>query len=68
MWSRQTYSALDFLSDVGGLYDSLKYISQVLLWPISKLALKVTLMVNLFRPKGDSDSCQPEENGDNLSI
>ena len=45
-WSRQTYSLLDFLGDLGGLYEAQKYIFGFLVSPISAFALKVATMAN----------------------
>ena len=36
-WSRSTYSVLDFLGDLGGLLDALKYLFFVLVSPFSNL-------------------------------
>ena len=43
---------LDYLGDLGGLFDALKLIGEVSIAPFSEFALKVTLMVTLFKPKG----------------
>ena len=52
VWNRQTYSTLDFLGDLGGLFDALKLIGEAVIAPFSEFALKVTMMISLFRPKG----------------
>ena len=50
--SRQTYSVLDFLGDLGGLFDALKTIAAAMISPFSALALKVSILTSLFiRPK-----------------
>ena len=52
--TRQTYSILDWLGDLGGLYDAIYYIFYILLKPISAFALNSTIMTSFFRLKGDS--------------
>ena len=49
IWQRSTYSALDFLGDLGGLFDALRFIGETILSPFTHYALKVFLMANLFR-------------------
>ena len=39
-WNRNTYSFLDFLGDLGGLYDALKFVCLALVTPFSSLALR----------------------------
>jgi len=39
---------LDFLGDLGGLFDALKLICGVLVAPFSAFALKMSLMTGLF--------------------
>ena len=52
LWQRQTYSVLDFLGDLGGLFDALRVIGGASIAPFSKFIMQVTLMVSLFKPKG----------------
>ena len=47
-YSRQTYSLLDFLGDLGGLFDALRLIAAALVSPFSALALKVSILSSLF--------------------
>ena len=49
-WNRQTYSVLDFLGDIGGLFEALQYMGTAVVAPFSSFALKVSLMVGLFTP------------------
>lgn len=49
LWERQTYSLLDFLGDLGGLYDALFLIVKVFVSPLSIFALNSTLLANFFR-------------------
>ena len=50
IWNRQTYSVLDFLGDIGGLFEALQYMGTAIVAPFSSFTLKVSLMVSLFRP------------------
>lgn len=61
---RQTYSILDWLGDVGGLYDAVLIIIHVATLPFSTFALRTQLLSSLFRlrerqrnedRRGDSD-------------
>ena len=62
-WQRQTYSLLDWLGDLGGLFDALLYICRMLISPLSVYTLKQTILSNMFRfksdkvgrPRGDED-------------
>ena len=47
-WNRRTYSALDFLADLGGLYDMLLLIMRTLVAPISGFTLTGLLKKSLF--------------------
>ena len=46
---RSTYSFLEWLGDVGGLYDGLRIFISFILSPISVFALKTELFVSIFR-------------------
>ena len=46
---RATYSALDWLGDVGGLFDGLKIIASLLVAPISALAANDILLTQVFK-------------------
>ena len=46
---RQTYSMLDFLGDIGGLFDGLRYIFQIIIAPIVAFNWKAELLSALFR-------------------
>ena len=43
-YERQTYSALEFVGDIGGLYDGLFGISRIMLAPVATIALKQKLL------------------------
>ena len=42
--SRETYSALEWISDIGGLYDGLKIIASTLILPVPTLAMNSLLL------------------------
>ena len=46
---RQTYSFLDWLGDIGGLYDALRLIGLFVVAPFSSLKQKAELLFNVFR-------------------
>ena len=48
-WTRQTYSLLDWLGDLGGLFDALWYIAHFIVQPASAFVLKTTLLASFFR-------------------
>ena len=47
--SRQTYSILDWLGDVGGLNDALYLIAQMLIFPYTKFYHAAFVMRSIFR-------------------
>ena len=51
VWTRQTYSLLDWLGDLGGLLDILFYIGAALVEPVAHFTLNTTLMTSFFRFK-----------------
>ena len=53
--NRQSYSILDFLGDIGGLIDALKYIIALVLQPYWNFKYSSFLLVNVFRrPKKET--------------
>ena len=48
-WTRQSYSLLDWLGDLGGLFDALWYIAHFIVKPASAFMLQATLLVTFFR-------------------
>ena len=56
MIERSTYSALEWLGDVGGLSDALWGIGTVFLGPITAFAVKVDVLSHSFRQSVDNDS------------
>ena len=55
MVTRQTYSFLDWLGDMGGLFDALYLIGMIILAPISNFALKTELLTSMFRFRGSEE-------------
>ena len=52
MIDRKTYSILELLGDVGGLFDGLKTIGGFFVTPIASFALKVALAASDFKLVG----------------
>jgi len=48
MIERQTYSMLEWLGDIGGLFDALYIIGSVFVAPLTGFALKTALLANVF--------------------
>ena len=48
---RSTYSILEWLGDVGGLFDGLLLILNYLMSPLAAFAMKVMLLTNVFSEK-----------------
>ena len=48
MIERSTYSSLEWLGDIGGLYDALLFIGKVVVSPIALLSLKAELVTRAF--------------------
>ena len=46
---RKTYSLLEWLGDIGGLFDALKYLGLLLILPFRTFTLKVELLSSIFR-------------------
>ena len=53
--TRQTYSILDWLGDMGGLLDALYLIGMIIMSPISNFALKTELLSSMFRYRGSEE-------------
>ena len=49
--TRETYSLLDWMGDLGGLFDALYIFCSFMIMPISVFNLQVTLMTRLFRQR-----------------
>ena len=48
VWTRQTYSLLDWLGDLGGLYESLYYGCLLLVSPFTRFATGVHFLTTFF--------------------
>ena len=58
---RQTYSVLDWLGDLGGLFDALRYSVGLIIAPIAAYALKAELLSSVFRFTASMDPAQAEK-------
>ena len=65
-WQRQTYSLLDWLGDLGGLFDALWYVVSLIVRPASAFVLQ-TILLTFFRiqdrkqAKKDENATQAQE-------
>ena len=55
-WNRSTYSLLDWLGDLGGLFEALMYICAVIVKPLTAYTLQTSLLTSLFRFKEQRQS------------
>ena len=53
-WSRQTYSLLDFLGDLGGLQDALFVLGLVVTGPFAAFNMQATLLSEFFYVRKDA--------------
>ena len=60
--NRETYSLLDWLGDLGGLFDALKLLCAFLISPISGFTLRATLMSYLFRSRPSNQTLKSSKN------
>ena len=58
-WSRQTYSLLDWLGDLGGLYDALRVICGAIIAPVSNFVLEMTLLTTFFYSESPNTPQKP---------
>ena len=49
VWTRSTYSVLDWFGDLGGLFDALVHLAGIFISPLSVFALKSSLLTSIFR-------------------
>ena len=47
-WNRQTYGLLDFIGDLGGLLDGLKFVCTIIIAPFSTFSLSSLLLTTIF--------------------
>ena len=65
--TRETYGLLDCLGDVGGLYDALQLIAEVLLIPLTNYAYQSLLLNNIFHRKIDKKDLKIKQKDVKLS-
>ena len=51
---RQTYNMLEWVGDVGGLFDGLVLICRLFVAPLATLTLKLELLKEIFKSRKDS--------------
>lgn len=54
--ARETYGLLEFMGDLGGLFEALYYIFRFILSPLTSFVLAAELMTSLFRVQNKSNS------------
>lgn len=64
--NRQTYSALDWLGDIGGLLDSLYIIGAVFMSPFAYFTLQINLLTKMFRFRATNYEAQPRMRRSNV--
>ena len=65
---RQTYSFLEWLGDIGGLYDALRIIGVLAMWPFTSFKLKSELLSNVFRFTKSKRKADREANDNEFSM
>ena len=58
-WMRQTYSLLDWLGDLGGLFDALWYVVSLIVRPASAFVLQ-TILLTFFRLQNTNQAKKDE--------
>ena len=46
---RKTYSLLDWVGDIGGLFDGLRLICLVIVWPVAAFTVRAEVLSSLFQ-------------------
>ena len=60
-WNRQTYSVLDYIGDLGGLLDGLKYVCLLIALPFSNFSLSQLILTQIFRYRPRESSNKDDE-------
>ena len=63
-WERSTYNVLDWLGDLGGLYDALFILLKALLSPIAGFTLYSTLLTKFFRFRASEPEVETKLGGE----
>ena len=59
MYERQTYSLLEWLGDVGGLFDGLGVIARWIIGPFSAFAMKAEILSVIFKQSSQAGESEP---------
>ena len=54
---RKTYSVLEWLGDIGGLFDGLSLIASHLVAPAAAYVMRAELLSKLFEPSKSNENC-----------
>jgi len=60
-WNRQTYSTLDYLGDLGGLFNGLKAICGVLIFPLIQSSFMANLLEKFFHSRLEIVQAEEDE-------
>ena len=60
--NRETYSFLDYLGDLGGLFDALFFLSSAIVAPVATFSMKATILSHFFRFKPKDELSSDVEN------
>ena len=52
---RKTYSGLEWLGDIGGLFDGLSYLGKIIIGPLATMALNAELLLHIFALEPNED-------------
>ena len=68
IYNRSTYSFLDWVADVGGIFSGLLGIANIFILPVQSLAVKAAIASKLvfFRPSDDSGNSDNQKNGSRI--
>ena len=68
LWTRETYSMLDFIGDLGGLYDALCVIGSVLVGPYGLVSLQSSFLASIFRQSAKNEAKGVEQQRTRFSM
>ena len=59
IYERQTYSVLEWVGDVGGLFDGLGMIARMFMGPFSAFAMKAEILSVIFKQSSQAGKSEP---------
>ena len=65
-YERATYNLLEWLGDVGGLFDGLNIIFGFILWPASVFSLRAEVLSQVFRLSSNTSLSKSKESQQNI--